>query len=73
MAVFPEAPLQIFPLSSDAVSTCYPSGEKTAERRKPRWPSSVRKHSPEEPLQIFTMSSDVVSTCCRSGEKTAER
>ena len=42
----PEAADHTFAPSQDAVSTCWPSAEKTAELTQQLWPFKVRRHSP---------------------------
>ena len=62
-------------LSPEAISTCWPSGEKTAELTEPsfREPIKVSKHAPEAADHTFAvLSMDAVSTCWPSGEKPAE-
>ena len=59
-------------LSSEAVSTCWPSGKHAARCKTSLWPSKVRRHSQLAARHSFAvMSSEAVSTCWPSGKHAA--
>ena len=60
--------------SFEAVTTCWPSGENTANQTESRCPARVRMHSPEAADHTLAVRSrEAVSICWPYAENTAER
>ena len=60
--------------SLEAVSTCCPSGENTADRTTPLWPLRLRTTFSDSPDLSFAMLSRAgVNTCWPLGENTADQ
>lgn len=59
--------------SSEAETSCLPSGEKATDRTESVWPSSVRIQQPEAGSQILTVrSSEAEASGRTSGEKATD-